>query len=124
MEPQLYFDTGLRVKAVSSCLRNASAWARQLRMATLSDVLHQPAEGDLVVARVSGDQGVYLKMEAQNDREIPLYPNDVIVGVLGTRMSGTSPSGTLPSIPLRRRDRLSLIAAGGILGHAIAIPAY
>jgi hypothetical protein len=113
---------GEDVKLICSCVRNASALLDGREK--LVPVNPAPRDGDLVLVRCLDGKGAYDYVEDETGAAVRLYRGDVIVGVLGTRRSGTNLVGEVPDRPLATGDRLDLVAQGGLVATCVAVPAY
>ncbi|HEV2150643.1 MAG TPA: hypothetical protein VGR37_24810 [Longimicrobiaceae bacterium] len=114
----------LPIKLWCSNVRSAGFRERLLRHATVLSVIDRPREGDLVIARALSSEGAYRQMEDPSGREVRLYQGDVVVGVLGTRKSGTNLVSIVPAGPLCAGDVVELAAVGGLLGTVTFTPRY
>jgi hypothetical protein len=118
-------DTGplAAIKAISSCIRSSDLLDKIARSQRI-EVNRNPQEGDLVLTRVLSDCGAWDFIESTTGRETRIYSGDIILSILGTRRSGTSPSGTLPACPVHREDVLSLVSASGLIAIADSTPRF
>jgi hypothetical protein len=117
---------GLRVKVIASSVRPPldRFVSRQIERGCVSAMTPSPREGDVVLARVRDEAGVYRVVENAAGREVHVYVDDVVVGVLGTRRSSANVVAGLPERPLHAGDVVQLVSVGGLVGDARAVPAY
>ena len=111
------------IKAVSSCIRNTDLLAKIAQSKRLNRN-REPQEGDVVLTRVLSDSGAWDFIESTTGRETRIYSDDLILSILGTRRSGTSPSGMLPASQVKRGEVLSLVSASGLVAIADSTPRF
>lgn len=77
--------------------------------------------GNVLVVKVVKHLGYYNEeFELKDGRQIKLYSNDVILGVLGERRATAIFGGTIPK-KIKVGDVLSLICPGGIIGELTSV---
>lgn len=110
---------GLPIKAIASNVRR-----QDINWPTMKLVQDRGREGNLVVVKALGDTGSRTQVENQFGRDERMYKDDIFIGVLANRHSGTSESGDVPSegIDITPDLELHLLAAGGIVGINTGIP--
>lgn len=81
-------------------------------------------EGNLVLVEVMTNTGFRTSIENQYGKDLRIKKGDYFIGVLANRHSGTSESGSVPKkgMEIRRGTKLSLLAAGALLGRKTGIP--
>lgn len=80
------------------------------RALTVTNLRRQPAQGDLVVARVVS-LGQHHALEDQHGRRVRLYVGDLVVGAFGNRYATDFYEGYVPDGP-----HTHLLTAGGVIG--------
>lgn len=75
-----------------------------------------PRPGDVVAVRTLSDNANYNQLELDSGRLARINPNDVIVGVLGSRRALKGFVGDVPG-KLHCGDRLHLLNLGGVVGR-------
>jgi hypothetical protein len=74
-----------------------------------------------VLVRAIADDGAVTQIDDWHGLPVPIHRGDRFIGVLGTRRSGTKVSCCVPA-SLAAGDRLDLVAIGGLVGRATAVP--
>jgi len=82
-----------------------------------------PFEGDVVLVESLDDVGAYARIDTIEGDSIPIGKGDRLLAVLGTRKSSTSINARLPDT-VGADSILELVAKAGLVGEAIATPAY
>lgn len=103
----------LKIKSVSSCLRNLSE--QKLLSCKIKEINESPQIGDVLICRVKNLKG-YNIIEDISGQEIELFINDIIIAVLGNRYSSTNVFGEIPEQSIIKGDILHLLAVGGLIG--------
>lgn len=111
-----------RVKVISSCVRNPAALFADKTVLVPQN--SSPRDGDLVLVRCLSSCGAYNHVEDLNGMPVRLFHGDVVLLVLGTRRSGTSLLGEVPTTLLQAGDTLDLVAQGGLAARCTGVPAY
>ncbi|MBO2537753.1 hypothetical protein [Rummeliibacillus suwonensis] len=78
-----------------------------------------PRTGDIIIVKVLSDNQGYSTAENSYGRLVQLYKDDIFIGVLGDRQSGTNNVGIVPKRSLNRGDIIHLLSQGGIVGEII-----
>lgn len=106
----------------------STAWAELVSSAAAPLLGHAPftalpvssaRAGDVVLVRVREVNSAYPVLETAQGREIPLRPQMVLAGVLGSRRALKGFSGKPPQ-KLEAGMRLHLLNKGGVVGECVA----
>lgn len=103
----------LKIKSVSSCLRNLSQ--QELLSYKIKEINDSPQIGDVLICSIKNLNG-YDVIEDISGYEIKLCINDIIIAVLANRYSSTNVFGEIPADKISKGDILHLLAVGGLIG--------
>lgn len=112
------------IKTCSSCIRSSSLLQQIMDAWRPVSLNETPRDGDIVLVRALSGDGAFSKVENPYGREIQLYKDDVFLGVLGTRKSGTNSTGIILNQPMKNGDELDLLSVGGLIGSSVFTPSY
>jgi hypothetical protein len=108
-----------------SCVRAESLRTQAIAaVRPLLEEIRAPRAGDLIMVEVLAVHGAYQSVEDEHGQDRALRLGERFIGVLAERRSGTNITGRIPLGPLRRDDRVELLAKGGIIGNAVFVPRY
>lgn len=107
-----------KIKCICSCIRNESTIIKALERPLLK-FNDNPKSGDIVVVEVLDSSCGYPTVENMNGRNVTVYDKDILIGVLGSRKSGTNIYGAVPESKINAGDTLEILAQGGLIGLCI-----
>jgi hypothetical protein len=114
----------VKIKVWCSCIRSDSFKEASFTESEIISVNETPMEGDIIIVKALTEDGAYSEIENLNGRNVRIYKDDIFVGVLGTRKSGTNITASIPKNPIKKGDKLNLVSNGGLIAQAIFIPSY